>query len=195
MTPALPDDLPRTAPVTAAFEVLVRFSPAALVHHAVRSTLLAVDLGRQLALPVDDEVLAVAGLLHDAGLTAGFDAHAEPFEVAGGNVAWAVTAGAGWSTQRRDRAARAVVDHMLDDADVPPGERPEGHLLARSTGADVSGRGLEHWPTAFRADLEARWPRLDFRDTFSACLRDQAARKPASVVAAYVAAGGADRVR
>ena len=195
MTDQLPDGLPRSVPVQAAFDVLVRFSPAALVHHAVRSTLLAADLGRRLGLPVDDEVLAVAGLLHDTGLTAAFDAHAEPFEVAGGNVAWAVTAGAGWPVDRRDRAARAVVDHMLDDDDVPPDERPEGYLLARSTGADVSGRGLEHWPTELRTDLEARWPRLDFRDMFSACLRDQAARKPASVVAAYVAAGGADRVR
>ncbi|GAB3102169.1 HD domain-containing protein [Isoptericola nanjingensis] len=195
MTDALPDGLPPSVPVRAAFDVLVRSSPAALVHHAVRSTLLAADLGRRLALPLDDEVLAVAGLLHDTGLTAGFDAHAEPFEVAGGNVAWAVAAGAGWSVDRRDRVARAVVDHMLDDDDVPADERPEGYLLARSTGADVSGRGLEHWHATLRADLEARWPRLDFRDTFSACLRDQAARKPASVVAAYVAAGGADRVR
>jgi len=195
MTDQLPDGLPRSVPVRAAFDVLERFSPAALVHHAVRSTLLAADLGRRLDLPVDDEVLAVAGLLHDTGLTAAFDAHAEPFEVAGGNVAWAVTAGAGWPVDRRDRAARAVVDHMLDDDDVPARERPEGYLLARSTGADVSGRGLEHWPTELRTDLEARWPRLDFRDMFSACLRDQAARKPASVVAAYVAAGGADRVR
>ncbi|MFD6175395.1 MULTISPECIES: HD domain-containing protein [unclassified Isoptericola] len=191
----LPDGLPATVPVRAAFEVLVRSSPAALVHHAVRSTLLAADLGLRLELPVDDEVLAVAGLLHDTGLTPGFDAHAAPFEVAGGNVAWAVTAGAGWAPERRDRTARAVVDHMLDDDEVPPHERPEGYLLARSTGADVSGRGLEHWPAAFRDDLEARWPRLDFRDLFSACLRDQAARKPSSVVAAYVAAGGADRVR
>ena len=62
---------------------------------------------------------------------------------------------------------------------------PLAVVLARSTGADVSGRGLEHWPTELRTDLEARWPRLDFRDMFSACLRDQAARKPASVVAHF----------
>lgn len=195
MTDVIPDGLPRSTAVRAAFDVLVRCSPSALVHHAVRSTLLAADLGRRLDLPVDDEVLAVAGLLHDTGLTPGFDAHAEPFEVAGGNVAWAVAAGAGWPAGRRDRTARAVVDHMLDDDEVPVDERPEGHLLARATGADVSGRGLHHWPAAFRADLGARWPRLDFRDVFSGCLRDQAARKPTSVVAAYVATGGADRVR
>ncbi|MFI2101900.1 HD domain-containing protein [Isoptericola sp. NPDC019693] len=195
MTSPVPGGLPRTAAVAAAFEVLERFSPAALVHHAVRSTLLAADLRRRLALPVDDEVLAVAGLLHDTGLTTAFDVHTEPFEVAGGHVAWVVTAGAGWAPERRERTARAVVDHMLDDDDVPRQERPEGYLLARSTGADVTGRGLEHWPAPVLAGVEAGWPRLDFRDLFSACLRDQAARKPASVAAAYVASGGADRVR
>ncbi|GAA1737804.1 HD domain-containing protein [Isoptericola hypogeus] len=188
-------ELPDSAPVRAALDVVTRFSPPALAHHAVRSTLLASDLGRRHGIDFDVDVLAVAGLLHDIGLVRAFDGHHEHFEVAGGNVAWVLAAGAGWPDGRRDRTARAVVDHMLDEDDVPVGERPEGHLLARATGVDVSGRGAELWPADVLAQVEQRWPRLDFADVFVPCLRDQAARKPDGVVAAFVAGGGADRVR
>jgi hypothetical protein len=183
--------VPETGVAAAAREVLARYSPPALVNHCVRSYLLAVSLAAVEQLEVDVELLYVASMLHDIALEPAFDSHTLPFEDAGGHVAWVFAAGAGWSVQRRDRAAQVIVAHMRG---ADPAVDPEGHLLDVATGLDIGGRNAERWPAELLAELVCAHPRLDLADRFTACFRDQAERKPDSSAAAAIGNGIADRL-
>ena len=131
-------------------------------------------------------------MLHDLGLVKEFDSHHVPFEEAGGHVAWVLGAGAGWSVERRQRAAQVIVRHMWDEVDVA--EDPEGHLLELSTGMDISGRRTEDIPPGLRVEVLQRYPRLGLAEEFVACFREQAERKPDSLAAKLVHRGLAARM-
>src|SRR4051812_47514433 len=146
----IPSLLPAPSPATtAARDVVVRYSSAALVNHCDRSYLWSASLGQLKGSPYDAELLYVAAMLHDLGLVAAFDNHLAPFEDAGGDVGWVFGAGAGWPIERRDRVKEIIVRHMWDEVD--PAMDAEGHLLAEGTGLDISGRNVETWPEDFRA--------------------------------------------
>ncbi|MEU6274087.1 hypothetical protein ABZ871_17020 [Streptomyces populi] len=132
-------------------------------------------------------------LLHGIGMVAESDSHTADFDLAGGRVARVFAAGAGWPAERRQRLSEVIVRHMGDAVDVR--EDPEGHLLERATGVDVSGRHLDDVTAGLRAEVPARNPRAGLWDEFPACFQDQAAREPQSSPAASVRGGLAERVR
>jgi hypothetical protein len=177
---------PQTPASAAALEVVAYSSPA-LVNHCRRSYVWAAAYAVQHGMAVDLELLYVAAMLHDLGLVTEFDNHTVPFEEAGGHVAWVFAAGAGWPLPRRQRTAEIVVRHMWDAVDAD--EDPEGYLLEIATGLDISGRNPTWWDPELRADVVAALPRLTLAQEFTACIRDQAERKPTSSAARAVARG------
>jgi hypothetical protein len=180
--------LPTPSPATtAAREVVVRYSSAALVNHCERSYLWSASLGELSGIPYDAELLYVASMLHDLGLATAFDNHLAPFEDAGGDVGWVFGAGAGWPVERRERVKDIIVRHMWPDVD--PALDAEGHLLWAGTGLDISGRDVDRWPAHFRADVLRRYPRLTLAAEFTAAFEDQARRKPGCAAAAAIASG------
>jgi len=185
--------IPDSAAARTALEVVSHFAPPALVQHCQRAYVFAAALGVIEGIGIDHELLYVASMLHDIGLESAFDNVADPFEDAGGHVAWVFTAGLGWDAERRDRAALIIVDHMNDDTDVAVD--PEGFLLARATSLDISGRSPETWPSELLAETVQVFPRLDLADRFTACFNDQAVRKPDSQAARAVRSGIAERMR
>jgi hypothetical protein len=74
-------------------------------------------------------------MFHDIGLVPAFDSHTVSFEEAGGHVARVFAAGAGWPAERRERLSEVIIRHMSPQVDVSAD--PEGHLLARSTAAEI----------------------------------------------------------
>lgn len=109
------------------------------------------------------------------------------YEHAAGHLAWALTAGAGWTANRHTRALDVIVWHnwteVIPDLDV------EGYLLEIATGLDVSGS---------RADdllLDCQWeglrafPRLGLASEFGSCVTDQASRKPTTAASRLIANG------
>jgi hypothetical protein len=189
----LDDLVPDSAAAGRALEVAREFHSPALLNHCRRSHLWAAGYARARGIAVDAELLYVAAMLHDLGLVPAFDSATLPFEEAGGAVARVFAAGAGWDADRRRRAAEVVVAHMADDVDVTAD--PEGHLLERATGLDVSGRHLGDWPAEFRAEVLDRFPRLGLVEEFAGCFTEQARRKPSSRAGRLVASGFGDRVR
>lgn len=171
-------DLPQPDSVatTTALEVARAFHTPAFVHHCVRSYLWAAALGTSEGTAFDAELLYVAAMVHDLGLVEPFDSHRAAFEFAGGSVGWVFAAGAGWPPARRERVREIVVAHMADVVDAA--EDPDGSLLNRGTGVDISGRDLDRVPAPLRSEVLGRWPRLTLAAEFGACFRDQAARKP-----------------
>lgn len=176
-----PDDLrpPATPAVLAAREVAVEHLTPALVAHSERSWYWAAGFARLLGFDdLDEELLAVAALLHDVGLAGPFDAVRAPYETAGGHVAAVLAAGAGWSAARRRRLVEVIERHNWPVVD--PALDREGHLLEIATGLDVSGARPDALPRDYLRAVLEELPRRDFAAEFGAHLVDQAARKPTS---------------
>lgn len=185
--------IPETPAASSALEVAHEFCSPAMLNHCRRSYLWAMSLARREGIEVDAELLYVASLVHDIGLSAQFDNHSLPFEIAGGHVGWVLAAGARWPIGRRVRVAQIVERHMSDA--FTPADDAEGYVLARATSLDISGYDAEAWEPSFRAEVIAAIPRLTLADEFLSCFQDQAVRKPQSAAAASLASGLADRMR
>ncbi|MBF4615077.1 HD domain-containing protein [Curtobacterium sp. VKM Ac-1376] len=182
------------SPVAArALDVVRAWSSPALVNHCLRSWVWAVLLAPTVDLEPDPELLFVATMLHDLGVTPSFDAHQVPFEEAGGAVGSVFAIGAGWDATRARRVGEIIERHMWTSVD--PALDAEGHLLEVATSLDVSGVGFDRWSTADLRAVAAALPRLDFSASFDGLIHAQADRKPASAAAriaasSNVAAGG-----
>jgi hypothetical protein len=182
------------SPVAArALDVVRAWSSPALVNHCLRSWAWASLLAPTIDLDPDRELLFVASMLHDLGVTPTFDAHAVPFEDAGGAVGSVFALGAGWDAGRARRVAEVVERHMWQSVD--PALDAEGHLLEVATSLDVSGIGFDRWDAADLRAVTAAIPRLDFSTAFNGLVHGQAERKPSSAAARLdrsgnVAAGG-----
>ncbi|MEH3090356.1 MAG: cyanamide hydratase [Microbacterium arborescens] len=185
---------PPTPTAALALETVRRWSSPALVEHGLRSWAWARLRGDALGLDYDAELLYVAAMLHDLGVSPAFDAHETAFEQAGGAAAWAFAAGAGWPHARRERVREVIERHMW--LSVDPDLDAEGHLLEVATSLDVSGTAPDLWDVATLRAVEARHPRSGFTAEFAGCIHAQARRKPASAAARLdasvnIAAGGA----
>ncbi|MCP2364951.1 HD superfamily phosphodiesterase [Nonomuraea thailandensis] len=188
------DDLviPDTPAARGALEVAAQYHTPSLLNHSLRAYLWAAAYAQGNGIAFDAELLYVSAMLHDIGLAAEFDSHTVPYEEAGGHVAWAFCAGAGWSPERRARACEVIIRHMWEE--VPLEEDPEGHLLELSTGMDISGRRTDEIPAEVRREVLERHPRLEIAKEFSVCIADQGARKPSSFAARFVRGGIVDRI-
>ena len=184
---------PEPPPATrGAREVARAFLSPALLAHCERAYLWAASYGSTAGIGFDAELLFAAAMLHDLGLVDTFDSVTVDFEFAGGNVAWAFGAGAGWPPERRARVRKVIERHM---SALPSAEDdPEGHLLNLATAFDISGRNPELWPGELRRAVLDRYPRGDLTEEFSCAFESQAERKPSSAAARAVASGVRQRL-
>lgn len=185
---------PPTPVAARALDVLRAWSSPALANHCLRSWAWASLLAPTIDLEPDRELLFVAAMLHDLGVTDAFDAHAVPFEDAGGAVGTVFALGAGWDPARARRIGEVVERHMWTSVD--PALDVEGHLLEVATSLDVSGVGLDRWDARELRSVTTALPRLDFSEAFDRVVHEQAGRKPTSAAARLdgsgnVASGGA----
>jgi len=168
---------PDTLAARGALELARQYQSPAITAHALRSWLWAEAFARIDGLgQVDHELLYVAAVLHDIGTVTAFDNHTISYEHAGGHVGVALTAGAGWPVERRDRVLEVIVRHNWPRVD--PAMDAEGYLLEVATGLDISGARPEALPEAFRREVLSVYPRGTLAAEFGACVIDQAARKP-----------------
>lgn len=141
---ALP--VPGSPASAAALDVATAYLPPALLNHSLRAYVWAAARGTADGLTFDPELLYVAALHHDIGLVPAFDSHTVAFEEASGHVARVFAAGAGWPAERRERLADVIVRHMAPQVDAATD--PEGHLLARATATEITGKGADDYPPA-----------------------------------------------
>jgi HD superfamily phosphodiesterase len=181
---------PPTPTAALALDAATRWCSRDLVNHCLRSWVWAVALAERNSIEFDAELLFVATMLHDAGVAEHFDAHAVPFERAGGAVGWTFAAGAGWDAARRQRVFEIIERHMWIAVD--PHEDAEGHLLESATSIDVAGAGIDQLDAAFLREVTAALPRGDFSSDFALSIHAQAVRKPTSNAARLDAAGRVD---
>ena len=190
----LPDFTPPATPASqAALELASGYYSPALLNHSVRSWLWAEAFARvEGRTGFDHELLYVSAVLHDLGITPQFDNVSLSYEEAGGHAAVALTAGAGWPAERRQRALDVIIRHNWPSVD--PAMDEEGYLLEIATGLDISGARPDVLPAEFVQEVLAAHPRLTLGQEFTACVTDQAARKPQTAAHRLVQGGLAGKL-
>lgn len=169
--------VPDTLAARGALALAEQYQTPAITAHALRSWLWAEAFARIDGITgIDHELLYVAAVLHDIGTVTEFDNHTISYEHAGGHVGVALTAGAGWPRERRQRVLDVVVRHNWPSVD--PSMDAEGYLLETATALDISGARPDALPAAFITEVLVAYPRGALAAEFGACVVDQATRKP-----------------
>lgn len=154
-------------------------SPPYLVNHCLRSYLWGRLLAANGGLAYDDELLYVACLFHDLGLTPRYAFQVEGshcFTVDGVSAVPPFAEEVGWDARRRDAVAEAILLHL--NVTVGREHGVEAHLLHEATALDVVGQRFREIDPADVREVLARHPRSDLKQCLIADMRAQAERRP-----------------
>lgn len=156
--------VPDTSLVFRAIEYARQHSEAYLFNHVMRSWLFAVRLAELDGTPHDAEVLAVATVLHDVGLTTGSDGPLR-FEVEGANAAREFAHVEGID----DRRAQLIWDSVALNStpSIALHKEAEVALCSAGTVLDWSGLGSERLTTDQMTEILEAFPRLDMKQQFT----------------------------
>jgi len=182
--------VPDTSATRQAEDICRAVLDTSLVNHSYRAYAWGALLGVAERLAFDAELLYVAALLHDIGLTERFD-RGGCFESDGADAAKELLLEVGWPSDRAERAASAIYLHMHE---VDETDDPEALLLSYGASLDVTGRRFDEIDGRAREQILDMYPRLSFKQRFFELLFDQAARKPQCVTYAYMESGLGERI-
>lgn len=176
-----------------AFELAAGLSRPVLLNHAVRTYHFAAILAARDGLRLDRELVYVASVLHDLGLTPTYEAEPGSFEWVGARQARAFGIEQGMEPQRADLLHDAVALHS--SVGIASSREPEIAMVHYGAGADLFGIRLDEIPKIELDRMLVEWPRCGFKTDFPACLERQVELKPDSHIAGAMALGLAGRTR
>lgn len=127
-----------------------------LVQHSTRVYYWAALAGKRKALVFDPELLYVAALFHDFGLTVGYGESHSRFEVDGANAARDFLRSHGVSEVDSQRIWLAIALHTTNG--ISTHLSPIAALLAESANMDLVGAGYDDFTAAERNAVEAAYP-------------------------------------
>jgi hypothetical protein len=171
---SLPDP-PDSALAREADECVRELSSAALYGHCARTWAFATLFAQRDRVAHDPELLYLACMLHDLGLTEqhwGRDTRAKCFAVEGAHAAHALIHDHGASEARARKVAEAISLHL--NITVPARLGVEAQLLSKGVSLDVVGRRLHQIAPAATASVERRWPREGFAGELATATTRQA---------------------
>jgi hypothetical protein len=187
------DRVPDTLLAKAAFELAAGLSSPLLLNHAVRTYHFGALLASRDGLKLDRELLYVASVLHDLGLTPPYEAEPGSFEWVGARRARAFAIEQGMEPLRADLLHDAIALHS--SVGIAGSREPEVAMVHYGAGADLFGLRLDEIPPLDLERLLDEWPRCGFKAEFPTCLARQVELKPDSHIAGAMALGLAGRVR
>jgi hypothetical protein len=155
-----------------------------LFNHVLRSYVFAELCGRAEGLAYDRELLYLACVLHDLGLTAIAPA-SERFEVEGADAAREFLARQGLSDRALDTVWDAIALHTT--MTIPQRKAPEIALCQRGIAVDVGFVPLAAAPGAAVPEILAAFPRLGFKRALLDALERLYRRNPAAATSHAVA--------
>lgn len=186
--------VPDTAAARGALALAREYHSPSILNHVTRSWLWAEAFAAIEGFDaIDHELLYVAAMLHDIGLTVEFDNHTLAYEHAAGHVGVALTAGAGWDAVRRRRVLDVIIEHNWPVVD--PAQDAEGYLLEIATALDIPGARPDALPAQFLHEVLAAHPRLELAHEFGTAVVDQAERKPSTSACRLVDGGVVRKLR
>ena len=155
-----------------------------LLHHCLRCWYIG-DLFAQLEKRRHDpELLYIACLLHDIGLTDQYRPTAKDapcFAVHGGEATRTALRAWGADDNLANTVAEAIAAHL--DVTAPPENGIESYLLHAAARLDVVGARLSHLPRSLLREVHTRHPRAAFPSTLSRALAHEARKRPDSRIA------------
>ncbi len=166
----------------AANELALSASPAYLYNHAVRTYLFGALIGRAAKLKFDEELLYLACVLHDLGLTKRFIGN-RPFEIEGAIAAGNFLRQQGLSVTKAAVVWDGIAMHPLA---ISQYRKPEIALVGAGAGADVIGAGLEDVTASDRDAVLQAFPRLGFKSEFVATCADVVRQHPAGAARTFM---------
>jgi HD domain-containing protein len=175
--------VPDTALVARAMEEARALSEPYLFNHAVRSWLFAVHLAELQNVSYDEEVVAVASLLHDVGLTKDYQG-TRRFEVEGADMARALVKAGGMDERRAQLIWYCVA--LNATLSISPYAEPEVGICTAGAGVDFAGLYYERIPKAGAARILAAFPRLQMKRQLKECLCVMAQARPETTYENFV---------
>lgn len=166
----------------AANELALSVSPPYLYNHAVRTYLFGTLIGRASKLRFDEELLYLACLLHDLGLTKQFVGN-RPFEIEGAIAAGNFLRQQGLSVAKVAVVWDGIAMHPLA---ISQYKQAEIALVGAGAGADVVGAGLDVVTTADRDAVLHTFPRLGFKSEFVATCADVVRQHPGGAARTFM---------
>jgi hypothetical protein len=131
-----------------------------LFNHAVRSWLFAVQVAELQGVHHDEEVVAVASLLHDVGLTKKYEGERR-FEVEGADAARSLAREGGVDARRAQLIWYCVA--LNATLSVSPYAEPEVGICTVGAGVDFAGFLSDRIPRRTMASILAEFPRLQMK--------------------------------
>jgi len=193
--PVLPDP-PDSALARVAEERVRELSVPALHAHCLRTWAFAALFAQHDRIAHDEELLYLACVLHDLGLTRAHDQRdptAACFAVEGARAAHELLCRHGEAEDRARTVAQAITLHL--NVSVPERLGAEAHLLSKGVSLDTIGRRAQRLPAARVRDVNGRWPREGFSDYLVSATARQAKARPQSRSALLHRLGFADLLR
>jgi HD superfamily phosphodiesterase len=148
-----------------------------LFQHSVRVYYWAALAGTRKGLTFDPELLYVAAMFHDYGLTASYGKSHSRYEVDGADAAGDFLRSHGISEADAQRVWLAISLHTTNG--VSPHLYPIAALLAEGANMDLVGAGFDDFSAAQRSAVEAAYPRsAQFAEDFLQALYDSLKHRP-----------------
>jgi len=160
--------IPDTALARDAAQTIRKAEGELLYEHSTRVYYWAALAAKRKGLPIDPELLYVAAMFHDYGLTAGFGESHLRFEVDGANTAREFLRRHGRSEAEAQRVWLSIALHTTNG--ISRHLDPIAQVLAEGANMDLVGAGFGDFTSAQRRSVEAAHPRpASFAEDF---LRD-----------------------
>jgi HD domain len=175
--PAAPD----SALARGAEERVRELSAPALHAHCLRTWAFASLFARRDRVAHDAELLYLACVLHDLGLTEAhdqLDPTAVCFAVEGARAGHELLCRHGAGEQAARTVGEAISLHL--NVNVPTSLGAEAALLSKGVSLDTVGRRLARIPPASIGEVERRWPREGFTELLVSATSRQAKLRPES---------------
>jgi hypothetical protein len=148
-----------------------------LYQHSARVYYWAALAGQRKGLTFDPELLYVAAMFHDYGLTAGYGESHRRYEVDGAYAARDFLRSRGVPEADAQNVWLAIALHTTNG--ISPHLYPIASLLAEGANMDLVGAGFDGFPAAQRSAVEAAHPRSpQFAEDFMQALYDSLKHRP-----------------
>jgi hypothetical protein len=137
-------------------------SPPYLFNHAARTFLFGSLVGKALGQKFDEELLYLACILHDLGLTERFEGDL-PFEIQGAEAAKHFLEDQAYAQEKSAIVWDGIAMHA---SRIGQFKQPEIALVGEGAGADVLGPDFSQVRKSDVAEVLKAFPRLKFKDAF-----------------------------